>query len=123
MDISRRTFIASGVAAGLAASVDSSAFAQRGARGGGAAASPPPVVPIEQEQNTAAGPVGEGGQVIENRRRASIHPSNRMKGYYLPTPRSTTKEGQEGREGQVRQERQRGGRAGRARMRQGTAGS
>jgi len=40
-------------------------------------------VAIEQEQKTAPGRVGERGEMIENRGRASIHPYNRIEGYYL----------------------------------------
>ena len=44
MDMSRRAFIASGVAAGIAASFTATAFAQR--RGGGRTPQLPPIVPI-----------------------------------------------------------------------------
>jgi hypothetical protein len=38
------------------------------------------LVPIEQQQNPAAGRVGQRREMIEDGRGAAIHPYNRMKG-------------------------------------------
>ena len=38
------------------------------------------LMPIEEQQNSAARRVGESSEMIEDRRRASIHPYSRMKG-------------------------------------------
>src|SRR5262249_41495581 len=39
------------------------------------------LVAVEQEQEPAAGRIGERRQMVENFRRATVHPLNRMKGY------------------------------------------